>query len=464
MNLHDSEHQTDHGRSAAREKWDVFISHASEDKAYVDQLATALRLAGLTVWYDNMVLEWGDDLRSMIDNGLVNCRFGIVVLSRTFLGKKKWTEHELNGLFAREHAGRKLLLPIWHGIGRDDLLEYSPALADRLAKIAGRDSLDDIVESLLKLMERPVPDAQKHAKSDQVLAYRRRFDKRWAFGGVVLLTLAAVGFGIQYLTLTAKRSPFVAGPDIGKEDTRTTLKDGLTYVHIEPGEFWMGAVPGDIDADRPDSAGETPRHRVKITKPFWMTATPVTVAAYKTFVRGQSAVAMPPEPSFNLGWTKEEHPIVNVTWQEAQAYCGWADPAGRLPTEAEWEYAARGGNEGLKYPWGAEITGNDATYSINLAKWNGTSPVRSYKANAWGLYDMAGNVWEWVADWYDKDYYRTFQNVTAVDPQRTQPTEWRVLRGGSFRDDAWRLRASARGWSDPGGRFYGNSGFRCIAR
>lgn len=136
-------------------KWDVFISHASEDKSYVGPLAKAVEAAGVSVWYDGKVLEWGDDLRAMIDNGLVNCRYGIVVLSRAFLGKKKWTEHELNGLFAREQVDKKLVLPIWHGIVRDDLLQYSPGLADRLAKISKSDSYEDIVNSLLVMLGRP---------------------------------------------------------------------------------------------------------------------------------------------------------------------------------------------------------------------------------------------------------------------------------------------------------------------
>jgi hypothetical protein len=142
-------------------KWDVFISHASEDKPYVEPLAKALEAAGVSVWYDRLVLEWGDDLRPMIDNGLVNCRYGIVILSKAFLAKKKWTEHELNGLFAREQAGKKLVLPIWHGITRDDLLQYSPALADRLAKISDNDSNESIVNSLLSILGRPVREQNK---------------------------------------------------------------------------------------------------------------------------------------------------------------------------------------------------------------------------------------------------------------------------------------------------------------
>jgi hypothetical protein len=134
------------------QKKDVFISHASEDKPYVEPLVAKLEEASISVWYDRLVLEWGDDLRSRIDNGLANCRYGIVVLSKAFLGKKKWTEHELNGLFAREQAGQKLILPIWHGITRDDLLQYSPAFADRLAKISDTDSYEDIVHSLRAIL------------------------------------------------------------------------------------------------------------------------------------------------------------------------------------------------------------------------------------------------------------------------------------------------------------------------
>jgi hypothetical protein len=160
-----------HAQQPPAEKWDVFISHASEDKPYVDPLVKALRAAGVSVWYDQMILNWGDDLRPMIDNGLINCRFGIVVLSKTFLGKKKWTEHELNSLFARELAGQKLVLPIWHGITRADLLEYSPALADRLAKISDSDSADDIVKSMLGLLGRPIPN--KGAVTPRAVADRK---------------------------------------------------------------------------------------------------------------------------------------------------------------------------------------------------------------------------------------------------------------------------------------------------
>lgn len=134
-------------------KYDVFICHASEDKVgFVDALARGLRDAGVKVWYDDFVLEWGDTLRGAIDKGLTSSSFGIVVLSPAFLKRKKWTEHELDGLFARERSGNKVILPIWHNIQREDLLGYSASFADRLAKDSAKDSVEGIVVELKRLL------------------------------------------------------------------------------------------------------------------------------------------------------------------------------------------------------------------------------------------------------------------------------------------------------------------------
>jgi hypothetical protein len=143
--------------------FDVFISHATEDKPYVEPLVKALEAAGIKVWFDKTALEWGDDLRPSIDLGLANCRYGIVIFSKAFLRKKKWTEYELNSLFALEQPGRKMVLPIWHGITREDVLEYGAGFADRLAKVSSKDSYEDIVESLLALLGRPTPSAVRSA-------------------------------------------------------------------------------------------------------------------------------------------------------------------------------------------------------------------------------------------------------------------------------------------------------------
>ena len=226
-------------------------------------------------------------------------------------------------------------------------------------------------------------------------------------------------------------------------------QDGLEYVWIPPGGYQMGAVPGKDEADE----DQKPRHRVVITTGFWLGRTPVTVGAYKRFVRATSR-EKPQAPSFNSGWEDDDHPIVNVSWEDAKAYCEWA--GGRLPTEAEWEYAARGGREGFKYPWGDDISPQRAHYGENR-EWEGTSPVGHFEANGFGLFDMFGNVWEWCADWYDANYYA---NSPARDPQGPPTGDTVVVRGGSFLDLRRVADCASRISSHPapGGV---NFGFRC---
>lgn len=136
-----------------RPKHDVFISHASEDKAsYVKELATKLRAAGISVWYDNFTLKWGDKLRESIDSGLANSRFGVVVLSPAFFSKS-WPMEELEGLFQLEKAGKARILPIWHNVSRDEVAAFSPMLAARLA-VSSADPLDEIIAKLHDLLGR----------------------------------------------------------------------------------------------------------------------------------------------------------------------------------------------------------------------------------------------------------------------------------------------------------------------
>ena len=222
--------------------------------------------------------------------------------------------------------------------------------------------------------------------------------------------------------------------------------DGLEYVRIPPDPFQMGAVVGDYDA----TDDEKPRHPVSISKGFWLAKSPVTVAAYKRFAEKNGAKMPPNAPGFNGNWNREDHPIVKVTWNEAVGYCQWA--GGRLPTEAEWEYAARGGKSWLIYPWGSEIYKDNANYDGD-----GTSPVGSYPANGFDLYDMAGNVWEWCSDWYKENYY---SQSPDRDPQGPSSGTARVLRGGSWYLSPEFLRASYRYRAPPGGRLNG-IGFRC---
>ncbi len=134
-------------------KYDVFISHASEDKEeFVKPLAEALQGAGYNVWYDEFTLKVGDSLRRSIDNGLINSRFGIVVFSNAFF-TKNWTQYELNGLVNREMEGRKVILPIWHMVSKNQVQNYSPTLADKKAINSSLSTIEEIVIQLAEVLD-----------------------------------------------------------------------------------------------------------------------------------------------------------------------------------------------------------------------------------------------------------------------------------------------------------------------
>ena len=229
--------------------------------------------------------------------------------------------------------------------------------------------------------------------------------------------------------------------------TMTDPKDGLKYVWVPPGTFQMGCVSGDKDC----TDDEKPQHTVTISKGFWLGQTEVTVGAYERFAKARIR-RMPKAPSFNEDWGKKDHPINRVTWDEANAYCTWI--GGRLPAESEWEHAARGGKDGLKYPWGNAISAQNANYGRNNS---GTTPVAQYGRNEYGLYDVSGNVREWAADWYDGDYYT---NSPGTDPPGPGTGGMRVLRGGAWLILPLGLRASGRSGRPPDGRS-DYIGFRC---
>ena len=239
-------------------------------------------------------------------------------------------------------------------------------------------------------------------------------------------------------------------------------------VLIPAGSFEMGSEDAEADDD------EQPVHTVHLDA-FYMDKYEVTNAQFKAFVDANPAWQKDNiEDRFHWGghlqhWNGNnypagtaDHPVTYVSWYAAMAYAEWAGK--RLPTEAEWEYAARGGLAGKKYPWGdAEPTPADANYNENV----GETPVGQYPANGYGLYDMAGNVSEWCLDEYDADFYAESANSRnpiaggEVDTFTTIPTDsWRVRRGGSWAFSAQGLRVASR----VGGTLafaYDTIGFRC---
>jgi len=228
-----------------------------------------------------------------------------------------------------------------------------------------------------------------------------------------------------------------AGPE--RHSSRTVRQaDGMEMVKIPAGSFRMGSENGDPD--------EQPVHTVRISKSFFLDVSEVTVDQYRR-VAGSA-----PD-----GQAESGHPVVNVSWNEAQAYC--RKVGGRLPTEAEWEYAARGGLAGKQYPWGDDLVcGARGCRANGLGDEDGysrTAPVRSFAPNGYGLHDMAGNVWEWVWDWYG-----AYGVADASDPEGPGSGNMRVLRGGSWLNSPTYLRVAYRNRGVPDYR-YDSIGFRC---
>lgn len=304
-------------------------------------------------------------------------------------------------------------------------------------------------------------------------------------------------------------------------------------VFINGGEYLMGAAD---EEGRPD---EYPQHKVNLDG-FWMDETEVTNAQFSRFVHATGYITTAekapdweemkkqltpgtPKPADSLlvaaslvfsapkknvsltdasqwwvwkkgaDWKhpqgpgsniagKDNYPVVHISWYDAMAYCKWSGK--RLPTEAEWEFAARGGKQNEKYPWGNEDIGSGKpkanTWQGNFPNQNlkkdhfeRLAPVRSFAANGYGLYDMAGNVWEWCSDWYDADYYQAVKTKLSVDPigpiHSNDPMEFgvpkKVVRGGSFLCNAsyckgYRVSSRMKTSPDTG---LEHTGFRCVS-
>ena len=226
-------------------------------------------------------------------------------------------------------------------------------------------------------------------------------------------------------------------------------------VYIPAGEFIMGSKDGEDN--------EAPVHTVYLDA-FWIDKYEVTNAQFKKFCEEAGYKGIITQPGFLNDYPN--FPVMNITWYDAMDYAKWAGK--RLPTEAEWEKAARG-TDRRKYPWGNEKPNADDIYRANYRaaslKADGfeyAAPVGSFPENVspYGVFDMAGNVWEWVADWYDAKYYTYSPKLNPKGP-KVSPIFGKVMRGGSWDRPARSMRCARRYGNDGPGDWFSDVGFRC---
>ena len=395
----------------------IFISYSHQDGEWRDKLTTHLRALqlqdALTFWTDEAI-RMGEDWFEKIQGAMNAASVAVMLVSPDFLASEFINREEVQRLLERREREAMPIFPIlvrpciWRRVPWLARLQMRPTGAEALSKGSLHqidEALADIVEEIATALER-------------------------AGAGVALPPPVA--------TLVARP---VSQPLLASTFTNSI---GMEFLLIPSGEFYMGAEDSEA------SNNEKPKHRVRITRPFYLAKYPTTQAQWEA--------VMEDNPSCFRG--DSNRPVENVSWNEAQEFLRrLSEKEGklyRLPTEAEWEYAARAGAT-TAYCFGGDpkLLREYGWYRENSGR--RTRSVGQLEANAWGLHDMHGNVWEWVQDWYGEDYY---QQSGLIDPKGPEEGTLHVLRGGSWHVVARRLRVSYRGGSDSDNR-HDNTGFRC---
>jgi formylglycine-generating enzyme len=475
----------------------VFISYSNKnetDRQVADKIYNTLKVGGIPCWVAHRDIGAGQNWLDEISKAISNSRVMIVVLSN-FTEKSPYVKKEV-GQAAEENliiipfctekvsltGGLRLLLNDcqWinaHLMRQDKALEQ---LVEDLRRYLGIEP-----GKTPKQEEKPLEVYTQSFRKNSRTSLRRKLIL-WAAS--IIIAVIAVVFIIKGITpvknttgtakpgdtladKTIKTKPAEDAPKntaakpVGQPDFVSDLKSkgwdvkknendcweafykayDLTMIYIPPGKFMMGA--DDI------SDAEKPLHEVDLDG-YWIGKYEVTFAQYDRYCKETGK-----EKPGDAGWGREKRPVINVSWDEAAAYCLWLSQKTvltfQLPTESQWEKAARG-TGGLIYPWGNDFDKNKCnSYESGLKK---TMPVGSYPLgkSPYGCMDMAGNVWEWCADWYNEGYYK---NSHSKNPPGPEKGECRVLRGGYWFDVAPFCRAAYRFAFRPADR-YGFGGFR----
>jgi formylglycine-generating enzyme required for sulfatase activity len=414
---------------------DVFISYAREDRSVAQRLAHALETGGRTVWWDREILP-GKDFAELIAAELAAAKAVVVIWSPTSV-KSGWVRDE-----AREGAGRAVLVPVMVGISEPPLGFRSLHAVDLTGWDGGAHAgLDEVRLAIDHLCTgAPVLDRTepKPIEPCRWCPWARRT-------GVAALALAAVAAVLVLLPRLVQWRDNADRPRVpgtGDGPVAAPFRDCADcpeMVALPAGTFRMGASWWDRDSQ----SDERPRIEVVVERPFAISRTEVTFAQWEACVAGGGCGQRLPS---DAGWGRGQRPVIDVDWNDAEAYAAWLkEKTGRpyrLPSEAEWEYACRAGTT-TAYPFGDAIGPALANYNRQHA---GTREVASYPPNPWGLHDLNGNVWEWVVDvWNDGHAGRpagAAARTTGPDPQE------HVIRGGSWDDRDRRVRCASRNGVD----------------
>ena len=440
----------------------AFISYSRVNSDFAVNIAKDLKLAGFDVWLDQLDIPTGARWDDEIEKALEASNIFLIVLSPESIQSQNVKDEIGYAIDAGKH-----ILPVVienckvpFRLRRFQYVDFTAASYEQsLVKI--KYLLGNTKElRAVRTETTPVKPARKGISAIMI-----------AVAVVILIALAFL-----FKTIFTNASPTSTG-EVLSTDTSTlppsleTPKTEITHtptapsntitdinnvqmVFIPSGMFTMGNENDDVN--------EQPVHTVNVSA-FYMDEYEVTNILYQACV--DSGDCQPPanptskthtgyygNPSYN------DYPVIYVDWSMAKAYCEWR--GARLPTEAEWEKAARG-TDGQIYPW----IGNDVDCAHANFKGCGgdTVEVGSYKqgVSAYGLYDMAGNVWEWVSDWYQDNYYALIGN-NALDPQGPASGTSRVIRGGSWFNSNKSIRTTIRNYSDPL-KTYDYVGFRCAS-
>jgi formylglycine-generating enzyme required for sulfatase activity len=469
---------------------DIFLSYARADRLRVLPLIQALERRGWSVWWD-LRIPYGKSYAQVIEEELEAASCVIVVWSQTSV-HSHWVNTE-----AAEGARRGVLVPIMIDAVRIPL-EFRRLQTAYLVDWQGAESheeFDRVLRAVTNLIgpppppetetpraevpasqspELPLPEEatspvpeppnkqrvvtpqipeQQEQPADQRTRDRREKVKTPQSPGKKRLVISLVT-GVMLAVILALYF-IVQKPDAGKPTIVQTEKPskpamaptvrnsiGMEFVPIPAGAFMMGSAQGNND--------ERPSHQVTISRPFYLGKYEVTQAQWEA--------VMGSNPSRFTG--QPDRPVEQVSWDDVQAFIRKLNEKEggtmyRLPTEAEWEYAARAGST-TAYSFGDDPgqLGEYAWYTDNSG--GQTHPVGQRQPNAWGLYDMHGNVWEWVQDWYG-----TYAAEPVTDPQGPSSGSNRVVRGGSWRNGARFCRSAYRFYAHPGDRIV-DLGFRLL--